>query len=298
MLKDPSAADGLPADAVAHVWGYEADHPFAAQADVFRRSGRPFVIAPGTSSWSSLGGRTTNALANIARALDVAVAAGAEGSLLTDWGDEGHLQPAFVSWPALIAHARQAWTGQTPTEATVAALVDRWLVPPSLAGTGVGRWILDLGRIGDCFAWRPANRQPLHRVLLAPTEGLDDATARLAPDELERAGSALRRLEEGLPASSGRSGESALLLREMAQILGLLTIAQRRARAHRNRTTTELRPLRRDLARCIGEHEELWLARNRPGGLHESSGRLRRTFAAMGDKLAAAANDGKPATPP
>jgi hypothetical protein len=37
--------------------------------------------------------------------------------------------------------------------------------------------------------------------------------------------------------------------------------------------------LRADLTRLIGEFEAAWLARNRPGGLHESSGLLRAVLA-------------------
>jgi hypothetical protein len=37
--------------------------------------------------------------------------------------------------------------------------------------------------------------------------------------------------------------------------------------------------MRHELQRIIARHEALWLARNRPGGLRESSGRLRRLLA-------------------
>jgi hypothetical protein len=37
-------------------------------------------------------------------------------------------------------------------------------------------------------------------------------------------------------------------------------------------------PLRHELQHITSQHERLWLARNRPGGLRESSGRLREAL--------------------
>lgn len=48
-------------DATALIWGYEADHPFRTQAEVFAANGIPFYVVPGTSSWNSIGGRTGGA---------------------------------------------------------------------------------------------------------------------------------------------------------------------------------------------------------------------------------------------
>ena len=60
LLENPEAIPRIPADAVVLEWGYEADHPFEADAARFAASGREFYVCPGTSSWNSFGGRTAN----------------------------------------------------------------------------------------------------------------------------------------------------------------------------------------------------------------------------------------------
>jgi hypothetical protein len=55
----------VPTGAVAMEWGYESDHPFDANVARLARAGVPFFVCPGTSSWNSLLGRASNAVANI-----------------------------------------------------------------------------------------------------------------------------------------------------------------------------------------------------------------------------------------
>ena len=59
--------------------------------------GRDFLIAPGTGTWQSFTGRLTNARANVREATAAALRHGAEGILMTAWGDNGYHQP----WPTL-----------------------------------------------------------------------------------------------------------------------------------------------------------------------------------------------------
>ncbi len=46
-------------------WGYEANHPFDAEAAQFAKARIPFYVCPGTSTWQTLVGRHDNALANL-----------------------------------------------------------------------------------------------------------------------------------------------------------------------------------------------------------------------------------------
>ncbi len=89
-------------------WGYDAGHPFDAHCRRFRGV-CPFYVCPGTSSWSSFGGRTDNALQNLREAGEAAVRHGAAGYLVTDWGDNGHLQPPSVSWLGVVGGAEHSW---------------------------------------------------------------------------------------------------------------------------------------------------------------------------------------------
>lgn len=112
MLYDfpPGFLDRLPDDAIACEWGYEDNHPFESQCARLAEAGVPFLVCPGTSSWSSFSGRTANCIENIKAAAQAAMDHGGVGLLLTDWGDFGHMQPLCVSYPAMIAAAGFAWS--------------------------------------------------------------------------------------------------------------------------------------------------------------------------------------------
>ncbi|MBR4946491.1 MAG: family 20 glycosylhydrolase, partial [Kiritimatiellae bacterium] len=129
----PHAKAMLP-EAMWVVWGYEASDPLVAQVARLRQEGLRVMVAPGTSSWRSFCGRTTNMVANIR----AAAAAEAEGLLLTDWGDAGHWQPLSVTLPALVLAAALAW--RRTAEPDVAAWVDTLVHQ-----RGVGELLLRLG---------------------------------------------------------------------------------------------------------------------------------------------------------
>jgi hypothetical protein len=65
LLNHPELVPEVPKDAVAMLWGYEADHPFEEQTQTLADAGLPFYVCPGTSSWQSIGGRADNMLTNV-----------------------------------------------------------------------------------------------------------------------------------------------------------------------------------------------------------------------------------------
>ncbi len=54
ILKYPKLIRGLPKNAIALNWGYEANHPFHKEASKFSKAKIPFYICPGTSTWQTL----------------------------------------------------------------------------------------------------------------------------------------------------------------------------------------------------------------------------------------------------
>lgn len=105
----PELVADLPQDVVAVEWGYEADHDFDTHCGRLRESGVPFLVAPGTSTWNSAGGRYETARANIRNAVEAAHRYGGRGVLMTDWGDNGDLAPATTALPALVLAGCLAW---------------------------------------------------------------------------------------------------------------------------------------------------------------------------------------------
>ena len=74
-------------------------------------------MCPGTSSWHSFGGRLQNAVGNLALAAIAGYEGGAQGFLITDWGDHGHLQPPSIAELPLSIGAGFAWSVEAAREA-------------------------------------------------------------------------------------------------------------------------------------------------------------------------------------
>ncbi len=126
--RSPELIDKLPKDAVALEWGYEADHPFEERTEQLSRAGIPFWVCPGTSSWRSIAGRTTNMIENLKSASRAGLKNGAEGFLLTDWGDAGHIQGLCASYPAFVLGGMLAWNVEAHENVDLASAMSRYVL--------------------------------------------------------------------------------------------------------------------------------------------------------------------------
>ncbi|MEK9633695.1 MAG: glycoside hydrolase, partial [Opitutae bacterium] len=99
LLEKPENASLLSPSASPIIWGYEANHPFASQAETISSCGLSYCLAPGTGTWRGFTGRWQNAKANVESAVQNAIEHKAEGILLTSWGDCGNHQPWTVLYP-------------------------------------------------------------------------------------------------------------------------------------------------------------------------------------------------------
>ncbi len=281
VLEEPATIPELPRDAVAMVWGYEADFPFEERLPPFAASGLEFQVCPGTSTWNSFGGRVTNAVGNLTRAADAARRHGATGLLVTEWGDRGHLQPWSTMWPGLALGAAAGWGVDAAAEVGEGALAG-WLdehLFGDAAGV-LGRALLELGRVTDAlgddcnnghalfFAWTFAREPFPHPRVVGVTEG-----------GLEAARAHLDGCLAGLDGARPTAADGDLVARELRLArdelrLAADLLAERRALPEGNRLT-DLSPrtlgdLRARLAPLLEEHASVWRARHRPGGLADS----------------------------
>src|SRR5207237_510321 len=136
IVQKPELIRELPRDAIALEWGYEADHPFDRDGEMFARAGVPFYVCPGTSSWNSIAGRTDNALANLRSAAENGRKHGAIGYLITDWGDNGHLQYLPASYLAFAAGAAFSWCLESNRHADWAAALNAHAFEDSAGAVG------------------------------------------------------------------------------------------------------------------------------------------------------------------
>ncbi len=292
ILEHSEVIDRIPEDAVALCWGYEADHPFVDQCARLAASGRQFWVCPGTSSWNSFGGRLQNAIGNLALAATAGRDAGAQGFLITDWGDHGHLQPTPIAELPLSIGAGFAWSVDAAREAASATERNEevWLDHASRfvydGDDTLARTVVDLGAIDlDCGG--PAMNGTTLFYLLRFID--DDLThrrfRRLSIAGLQRTYARLAPIRERLAPGGADSNHASLdwTCRLMAWCCSL---GIERLGAGRGGKLDELAlrvraSLAADLRRIADDLPDVWLATSREGGLRESHALLLRAAAEL-----------------
>lgn len=294
--KHPELLATLPAgDLVALAWSYEApgdrlevppflqrilddlgidlngDQGFGAVVAPFVSAGVPFWVCPGTSSWNSLVGRIDNATANILDAAVVGAQAGAAGFLLTDWGDNGHLQPPSVSFGPIAYAGAVAWCPEANATIDLPSVLDRFVFADR-AGV-LGGAFDRLGRLWRSTGQKAFNSSPLQAGLCPSqmhfTSGpIDiDATSGIVAeiDDI------LADLEQARPECA----DGAVVVDELATAARLARHGAWRLLTAAGRPAHDDEFLRDDLTSLIQAQQVAWLARSRPGGLSHSLAHLR-----------------------
>ncbi|HRR33075.1 MAG TPA: family 20 glycosylhydrolase [Kiritimatiellia bacterium] len=265
IIRHPELVREVPRDALALEWGYEADHPFDAHGGLLAVSGLPFYVCPGTSSWNSLAGRTTNMRANLASAAENGWRHGACGYLITDWGDGGHWQPLAVSLAGYVYGAALAWGGARNRDLNLAEAMDLFG-----GAQGYGDALLRLGDLYlRCGALR-GNASELF-LLLAKPRGCVLPTG-ITTGTLQDVLGAIDDVERPLP-----SDQASVVGQEVRHVIRLLRAACHRgialldgsidAAATRTALAAEQEAL-------MTSHAAVWRLRNREGGLSDSLARM------------------------
>jgi hexosaminidase len=275
----PELLEQVGALATVCEWGYEADHPFGARLEALAEAGVPRWVAPGTSSWLSVVGRTSNAVDNCRRAAAAALAFDADGLLVTDWGDFGHLQPLAVSDPGLAVAAGVSWC----------AAANDALDPPALArlldrhcyGDGAGALGGALVSLGDAHLLQPVqlpNVSGLVLHLYFPQLPVGPALhPELSSAHLGRVQEAIDDAVDALGRARPTDDHGRLAVEELEAAAGLVRLCATEARARLEGDGTigsvpqaVRTALETSMNDVIDAHRQRWLARNRPGGLDES----------------------------
>lgn len=279
-LAEPDRLGELHEGAIALAWGYEPDSPFETWGRSLDDAGRPWLACPGTSSWRSITGRTSERRENLASATRAALSQAAEGMLLTDWGDLGHHQQPAIALLAIAEFAQAAWNPESPPDPDAISLHvfgDRSL--------RVARWLAQLGdadlplrRVSGVPA-PDATPTPL-RNGSALFEVLHPSGAPNAPPSDPAPWHAARQRLDALEGDMPRGLEPDLT-DQLRHTLETARFAADLALARRGRPPTG--PMAPRLKGLIGAHERLWLRRSRPAGLEESTRHLLDLLARLPD---------------
>lgn len=303
LRQDPRVLRDLPDGLVPVAWTYEAPGRAsqlpAGARDVLGRlgmdvtafegfgpnvaplagAGTTFWVAPGTSAWNSLVGRIDNALANLADAARTGLAHGSPGYLVTDWGDNGHIQPPPVSWPAVVAGGAFAWCAGANRDLDLAAACDRYVFCDAAGSMACA--LLRAGRQWGRTGQVAFNASPLQAALF-PTQAHLVAGA---PDP-HRVRSVIDELDgvlEDLAASRPRCPDGELVRRELTLATRLARHGALRLLARSGAPVASRDDLRADLAALADEQRACWLARSRPGGLADSMRHFEAALASYAD---------------
>ncbi len=277
----PELVPELPKDVTAMLWGYEGGERAAAewerQCTLLERSGVPFYVCPGTSSWNSIAGRTDNAIDNCRISAISGLKHGAIGFLNTDWGDNGHWQPFSISFLGFAYGAGVSWCLQTNEKLDLPPLLDRFIFNDA-AGI-MGKLAYDLGEVYKIIGPEHINGQVLAYTMQVPTERIQSSIAGhekwaekkadIQPETLRRAVQTINHIIEPLNKAQMSRDDAATITAEFQQAANLLLHS-----AHRLLFVTDEegtpQALRDELKNLLVKQRELWLTRNRSGGLDDS----------------------------
>lgn len=267
----PELVPEIPRDVIGLCWGYEADHPFDVEAARFAAASLPFYVCPGTSAWNSLAGRTNNALENLLNAAENGIQHGAAGYLITDWGDNGHWQILPVSYLGFAAGAAYSWclAANRGMSLSPALSLHAFQDPSGV----MGRLAYDLGNVYTASPVQFPNGALLFGALQTPLQTIS-SRLNAAADPFERSLAALEEVAPMMGSDAMARSDAALVRREFGNTIRLMRHACRRGLLAVGAYPDLAPALKTDLLDIIAEYEQLWLARNRPGGLADSVARF------------------------
>ncbi len=266
----------LPADVTVCEWGYDDWYPFDERCAALADAGLDFWVAPGTSSWLSILGRVTNARTTCRNAAAAGLAHGATGYLNTDWGDMGHLQQSVISEPPFVYGAAVSWCLETNAELELAPALSTHVF-----GDPTGGLADALLAIGDAhllvtpqFPNMSAVVANLYYPQLPVGRGL---TKGLTAEELDALVDRLEEARRLVDRARSARDDAALLVDETRFSIDLVELLVDDAESRMDEDGllgSVPEDARDELVRRLGvltdRYRELWLSRNRTGGLDDS----------------------------
>jgi hypothetical protein len=225
-------------------------------------------------------GRTNNALGNLASAAENGLRHGAAGYLITDWGDNGHWQTLPASYVGFAMGAAYSWAYEANRARDVPQAVSAHAFGDPTGSAG--RVAYDLGNVYRAVGVEPGNSSVLFWTLLRPLADLDEEEPRVPAPAFRKALAAIDDALAPLEQARIDRPDAAQTRRELELAARMLRHSCRRAllalRDEGLNGPQTRRELADDMRGIIGEYEELWLGRNRRGGLRDSVARLQRAL--------------------
>jgi hypothetical protein len=282
ILNHPELINEIPKNMTALVWGYDASYPFDKNLVDFQKAGLDFYVCPGTSTWRSEIGKNHNAFINLKNAAVEGKHFGAKGFLTTNWGDYGHWQPLAVTYPSMLLGASYAWNYQEKSTKRLPLQLSNYVYLD--ASAYFAQAILKLGNAYLKANIPEGNANAFHLMLRRYQWTMEGnyQTRKLNDEGLLAAEKEIKEALLLLDQAQSQANDSHILYEETRQAATLalhgihLGLARLKAKnkATKNIDALSKQKLITELEALIEKHRELWLVRNRPGGLSDSVAKL------------------------
>jgi len=303
ISKNPELTAEIPKDITLLEWRYEAFQDFEKICKIYQTAGLHYMVCPGTSSWTSFTGRTENMMVNIQNAVENGIKYGADGMLITDWGDSPHLQYLTVSYAGLAYGAALSWNNTPDTKEALSDYLSELVFRDT--SNKMGSIVLELGRYaqfeeypmvggtmtGWAFRFGLMNKPMTDAIYTKFQTGIFEF---LPPDEASRKIlkwgfdhpkiynpkaiiSFMDTLERELLTAHLDIPDSALIVdeyRNAIQMVKLGAMLKQYNNYHLQQSDTGNKELLTEMKTiCQGilsEHKRLWMMRNKTSGLDKS----------------------------
>lgn len=312
LTRHPEVIGQLPEDATVLDWNYDGNISFAEHCSMLQKNGISYYVCPGTSSWSSLSGRTDNMLKNIADAAIQGRKYGAEGLIVTDWGDNGHWQVPAISYPGYAYAAGLGWNidGNLHQYSEIEHYLSEFIFKDTSGE--IGCLLMELGRYYHLENSSLDNGTYLSGLLtrgLKTPEQLEQELSLFlrifaelngtGPDRFELdfqygdmqkwlklRRDQLMKLELQIPDADTVTAELMNTLVLIEQAVGIHRYMHSIDICNKEDEAAHLTELKLQLETAIGEFNRLWRVRNREGGLAASNQALYRLLKQYEERLA------------
>ncbi len=275
LFRYPNLIDQLPDDLILLNWGYEPDHPFDAEHKQLSLFGYPFHVVVSTNCFASVSGRWHAAVSHMRRAAKSAKRFGAEGYMVTEWGDMGHGQQFAMPIPAYAFGAAMAWGQEQQLDSNVINAVKGFY--PDATHTEVEALItlqdiyLSTGvKTPNCAFFGPVLFDQKSRRHIKHATGVPSHTLDIARKELTMWKQKLALLD------------ASEMMPDLLWTIDALDIACRIVQGYAEEghrqvehfSSSRKDTLRHDVQQLLNTYRKLWAEYYRPGGLTQSSERL------------------------
>ena len=280
----PQSYSMVPRDAVALEWGYELiqSQRMTAHCIAYRDADVRYYVCPSVNTHGALSGRMDVTTFNIRTCGELAAEYGAEGLLLTDWGDGGHPQYWLWSMNPIALAGQYAWNPgkQQDGESFKAEYIrgaERFVDDFAFNGVPLSRllyrmanyYLLEPERVHVCTMCAKELILPLNETRYAHLFDLKDsgddfyfdnvtAYVRRVMDDIEK-----------LPVDP-------LLLREIRMTAQLIELGSElcKVKLHPSASKREAGELAKTIDRILPEFKALWNIRNYEKGIERFYGYL------------------------